>query len=381
MIVYDRYTMIYERRTRCVFCEGEDLEQLLDQSYTVPLGNFAVASPNAPSHFMPYNVLHCTTCSTIQTEFVGDLNLIYENNFAGFFGSIRSRHNVLFSEFILHNSQVTSIAEVGAGNGQLSDTLLETKDIPYTIVDPSYGGSTHKKRILQSYFETCTQGDIQENTVVMSHVFEHFYTPKAVLQTLQSLATVDYVYISLPDLEAFIEDGTYHVLNSEHTFFVTNQFLKEVFAYYGFTCTRQYFHERHSVFFEFQREPPSKTLSFPNNQLAKEKTLQFFSRLLSQIQLARALQETGLPVYIWPCSMHTLFALSFGLDTMRINAVLDNSPLKIGKYLYGFQYPCISFETTVHSDEDKVILLTGGCYTKEVYHTALSNKKNRVLQL
>ena len=370
--------MIYETRTQCVFCKNNRLYRFFDTNYEVPLGNFAVDSPNTPSYFMPYNVLYCNDCGTVQTEYIGDLNLIYENNFAGAFGNIRSTHNILFSDFILENKDISSIAEIGAGNGELSDILLEKNPLHYTIIDPSFCGNREHKVVLNQYLEKYEDKDISANTIIMSHVFEHFYTPADILKKLYSLKNIDFIYLSLPDLEAFIEDGTYHVLNSEHTFYVTNQFIKEIFYYFGFRCTRNYFHQRHSVFFEFIRDIPSVDNVFPVNKNTKEMTELFFNRLFQKVKDINYIKDTQLPVYLWPCSMHTLFVLSFGLPKNTIKAVLDNSPLKIGKYLYGFHYPCLSFQDTINKDTEKIILLTGGCYNKEVYNIAYKNPKNSI---
>ena len=52
----------------------------------------------------------------------------------------------------------------------------------------------------------------------MSHVFEHLYDPMGLIQKISSLSGVNHIYINHPNLESFIKDGTYHVLNPEHIF-------------------------------------------------------------------------------------------------------------------------------------------------------------------
>jgi hypothetical protein len=76
--------------------------------------------------------------------------------------------------------------------------------------------------------------------------------------------------------------------------------------------------------------------------------------------------NASLPVYIWPSSMHTNFVISFGLNKDRIINVLDNSPNKIGKYLYGYNLLCKSFTECIQSVERKIIILAGGSYNKEI---------------
>lgn len=373
--------MIFTERFQCIFCESTLLNLIFDTDKTVPLGNFVVSDPDAPAHWMPYNVQYCRGCGAVQNKYVGDLNLIYENNFAGAWGSIRSTHNVLFADFILANKDIHSFCEVGAGNGSLSDLLLEKKPCPYTIIDPSFGGSREGKQVLSKYLEDCNDDDISANTLIMSHVFEHFYKPADIVKKLQSLQYLQSVYISLPDLEDFMKNGTYHVLNSEHTFFVTNSYIQRLFARFGFECRRTYYHEHHSVFFEFQKST-AVAMSLPPvllDENTQEMTHTFFDRLRNNVA---KVDLTNGPVYMWPCSMHTLFALSVGgLPADAITAVLDNSPLKIGKYLYGYGKPCLSFHEIIQSPQEKTILLTGGCYNKEVATIAQSYPQNHVYMI
>jgi hypothetical protein len=121
---------------------------MLTKNYSFPIGNYVVASPERDFVFIPYNVQYCDECGTVQTKYIGDLNLIYENNFAGAYGSIRNTMNDLFANFILEISTVQGILEIGAGNGSLSESILEKKTIEYTIVDPSYNGPKERRQIL-----------------------------------------------------------------------------------------------------------------------------------------------------------------------------------------------------------------------------------------
>jgi hypothetical protein len=52
--------------------------------------------------------------------------------------------------------------------------------------------------------------------------------------------------------------------------------------------------------------------------------------------------------------------------------VLDNSPNKIGKYLYGYNLECKSIEDKLN-DEKYAIILNGGCFNKEIASEKISN--------
>ena len=374
--------MNYTERTRCIFCEGESLLTSFKEDKQIPMGNNVVDTKCDSFHSMPYNIQQCSACLSFQTKYLADVHILYENAFAGAYGSIRSTHNILFASFIADNDKANYLCEIGAGNGELSDILIEKKDVSYTIIDPSYCGKKEKKKILTTYFEDCKENDISANTIVMSHVFEHFYNPIDVLKKLQSLQSIEYIYLSFPDLESFIKDGTYLVLTPEHTFYIDTSFLITLFQQHGFSLQRKYSHLNHSVFLEFYRtSSPIEKVLLRHEDSITERVDCFFKRLESSIQAIDTYRKKEIPSYIWPCSMHTIFCLSLGLQEKYITNVLDNSPLKIGKYLFGYNLQCLSFKEIVQSQEKKTILLAGGCYNKEISDEVKENTNNIVFLL
>ena len=371
--------MIYSERTQCIFCDNHNLVTILEKDYEIPLGNFTVNTPDYKYYNMPYNIQYCSNCFTVQTKYIGDLNIIYGDHTVGAYGSIRSSHNINFASFILENNNINSVLEVGAGNGELSDIILENKKMSYTIVDPSYGGKSDNKKIIPSFFEKTDNELLIDNTIVMSHVFEHFYKPISILKKLQSIKTLQYVYLSLPDFETYVKQGTYHLLNPEHTFYIETQFLENIFLFYGFKIALKYHHQNHSIFLEFIRTD-NKLLTFPKNINAVSDITMFFTTIIENISKINTLMmNTDKEIYAWPCSVQILFIFALGLNQTKILNVLDNSPLKIGKYLYGCNLYCKSLKEVSHTQTDKFIILTGGCYNKEILNSIQSNPYNTVI--
>ena len=366
---------MYSVRTECIFCSSNSLKVLLENDYTMPLRTITNDILDKNYYTMPYNIQLCNKCKTVQTKYIGDVSIIYENNPASAYGSIRNKLNVEFAEVIYNNKNIKSIVEVGAGNGELSEILLEQMNYSYTIIDPSYCGPTNNRTIFPLYFENLDLNTIECDTIVMSHVFEHFYNPIDILNKLRNMQSLKFVHLALPDLDSFIEDGTYHVLNPEHTFYVTNKFIIDIFNYYGFKLNTIKTHHRHSIFIEFEKLTSSVSIPFPINNNTEEKVMIFFNRLLENIKIVNS-NMSDLPTYIWPCSMHTMFCLSFGLNKKYITAALDNSPSKIDKYLYNYEIPTKNFSSIVNTNDKKIVIVTGGCYTIEIIEQLKQNKSN-----
>lgn len=368
---------IYTERSHCMFCYHNILTPLWDKPFDIPLGCYVIPDKNKQCYSMPFNILKCQKCSSYQTQFLGNVDIIYDYN-ANSHGTIRSTMDQLFASFILSKSSIKKIMEIGGGNGGLSDIILEKNPkLEYTIVDPTYSGNKNGKIIKNTFFENIPNSDIQVDTLVMSHVFEHFYEPAKIVERFQNIENINTIFLNLPDLESYIKNDNYHVLNPEHIFYVENQFIIQLFKKYGFIMKQIYYHEQHSVFFEFERSQELIDPSCINliNNTSDLDVSNFFQRIFDKIQhihdTIKIYPER--PVYIWPCSMHTIYLFALGLDSNKIIAILDNAPHKIGQYLYGYKKQCIPFNNILNLSKECIVILNGGCYNQEIKNKGYSH--------
>jgi len=374
-------------RKSCLICQSNELTQILPTDTSLPLGCFPVKDLTFPCHIVPYNAVHCSACGVVQTKYVGNLDLVYGHNFAGICGTTRGNMNTLFSEFILETPHLSSIVEIGAGNGEVSDIVLEkNSSLKYSIVDPAYWGNESNRTVLKYFFEDITEDIIHTpDTVIMSHVFEHFYSPFNILKKIASLKSVSNILLNWPNLEEFVKDRTYHVLNMEHIFYAENKYIEQLFEMVGFKLSRIYSYNKFAIFYHFEREVDSISVSkiFPTNQTSFADVNSYFDYLFQKVKVFNTILDSNpdLPAYIWPCSVHTSFCFMAGLQKDKIKNILDNSPAKIGNFLYGFSIPCISFRQTIESSEKKIVFLVGGQYTKEIYDKCIENPENQVFIL
>jgi hypothetical protein len=296
---------------------------------------------------------------------LGDPAIIY-NYSAGSYGNIRNTMNNLFSDFIIENRDINNIVEIGAGHGILSDIILDKIKVSYTIIDPTFSGIKENKTIIKSLFEDA--GSINGDTLIMSHIFEHFQKPLDVLETIYK-SPIKTVYVNHPDMEYWIKNNYYCILNPEHTFYIENDFIEQIFSKYGFKLARKYHHENFSIFFEFKRTNTIIDTSIPMNKESRIDVYNFFRNIYERVKtINNTIKDlpSETKVYIWPCSMATTYLCAFGLDMPRIHGVIDNSDKKIGKYLYGYNLYCYSFEETIGTNDNIAVILNGGVYNKEV---------------
>jgi hypothetical protein len=198
------------------------------------------------------------------------------------------------------------------------------------------------------------------NTLIISHVFEHFYNPIEILNKIMNNSNIENILLVWPDLQYYKNNNIFHVLNTEHTFYIDNELIKILFNNYLFETIEEIKYENHSVLFYFKRNKINTDYSIDNlfNNILNRK-----SEIMTFIKNNKFNNKK---ICIWPASVHTQFLIMLlQLTNDEIDFVLDNSINKIGKVLYGYNLECKSFNDNCN-DENCAIILNGGCFNNEV---------------
>lgn len=350
-------------RTNCIWCRSTNLLEYFKNDYSSPIASY-MEDTCVDFESVPYNIQKCNNCNAYQIKYLADPSNIYKKNHAYSYGSTLTDMCNEFSRFC-RESSFSKVIEIGAGNGFLADNIISSNPLlDYTIIDPCYFGNTENRRIIPTFIEDYDTHDSSNDTVIFSHVFEHFFEPLKIIEKLNAMPNLHNVFLNMPNLELYLQNKTFHVLNTEHTYFVENQFLIDFFALHGFILNKKTLFKEHSVFFHFVKSetPIQCTLKNSNADILIHN---FFSHIEQITTLINTLVQDG-PIYMWPCSMHSQFLLNFGIKQENIKALLDNSKEKIGHYLYGFPKLCGSLYDILILNEPSTILLNGGCFNHEI---------------
>jgi len=76
---------------------------------------------------MPYNVLICKNCETVQNKYIEYLSTLYETNHLHDYSSTKTT-----------NKQINGIIEVGTCHDVLSRKISNKYKTNYTIIEPSF---------------------------------------------------------------------------------------------------------------------------------------------------------------------------------------------------------------------------------------------------
>lgn len=365
-ITMERFTL----RSKCLICNSINLTELFehDKETTISFSMYDNIYPDPV--FLPYNVLRCSVCKTYQTKYLGNLSLIYRDNHVDSFGSVKKNMHVLFTNFILNTQDITGILEVGASTDALANELISSHlgRIPYSVVDPGFRGNRSNITVYDTFIEDIDMETVKGNTVVMSNLFEHLYHPMDVIDKIQRNPKNKYIFLNHPNFDHASTNDIHNFLNIEHIFYIDNDFVAKIFKNFGYRCVQQETYETHTIMFKFERAHEPLGLNIINTK-TDEYLSGYFNRVVSKVNAVNhILNIPNTIVYMWPASAHTSILFTYGVDYKKMAGLLDNSPAKIGKFLYGYNLECFDFKHVLATCDENTVVVLGGsdCYLKEL---------------
>jgi SAM-dependent methyltransferase len=317
-------------------------------------------------HISPSNGL-------LQLQNLIPLDILYPENHNASIGGIWMKHHKSFASFIREYSP-QSVLEIGGAHGILSKIYQdELPSVDWTILEPNpVPIDGLKAKIIRAFFDDQYQLDNDVDAVIHSHVFEHVYDPQSFIRHISRiLADGKYLIFSLPNMEEMLKKRYTNCLNFEHTVFLTEPYIEYLLHKHGFRIQdRQYFLDDHSIFYACLRDSTILPTELPSGLYQKNKQI-YLDFVSYHHQLAEDLNRQLLTlgpnrkVYLFGAHVFSQFLIGYGLDTTRIECVLDNDPNKQGKRLYGTNLQVESPIVLARTD-DPVVILKAGAYNEEI---------------
>jgi hypothetical protein len=343
------------RRTRCVLCECDTLDPFyLIESF--PLLASSTTTDSALDVYADLEFRICRECRCVQLATLVDPVTLYADDNKTSLTSMWTRHHTAFVQFI-EQASIHSLCEVGGGSNPLVSFF--SRPPMYSVLDiyecPNKAPSvTYKIGNCESFT------GYTEDSVVLSHTFEHLYTPRAFLESIR-MSSVKNVFISVPHFARWLENTlTVNILFNQHTFYFEADDIERLFQMYGFNMLRTETFGDHSLFFHFQRGNTQPT--HIQRSLKEDKVFRHFNIKASHI---RRIVLTS-PTYIMPSFYVGQLIYHYLPDKALIGGFLDNDANKIGKRLYGTElltYP----PSILATSECKTVMLLRTPYFAEMH--------------
>lgn len=325
----------------------------------------------------------CPETGMIQLDKLIPLEILYQAQHFDSTGLIWQQYYHDFADYIIKHKP-KNILEIGGGRGSLAEIFINKKaDANWTIVEPNplYKGNKRIK-VIPTFFDENLHYNNKIDMVILSHVMEHAYDPEMFLNNIVSfLKPADQLVFAYPNLKLWLQRKYTNALNFEHTMFLTDYFMDYLLIKHGFEITDKTFYKDHSVFYAAKYLKNPKPLPKLKNKYNEYKKIfmDFVNYHLREVnELNRKIKLSSEQIYLFGAHVFSQYLIQFGLQTNKIACILDNSPLKQGKRLYGTSL--IVKPPQILKNQEKVnVILKAGVYNQEIKKDILENINNKVV--
>lgn len=362
--------MILERKS-CVICDKSlSLKKIIKD---VPLHMGVKTDAYMEDIFLDQLWGECSNCGCVQLMNLVHPNVLYSVGYdSGSQGELWRQHHEEFAKFILSGNP-DAIFEIGGLNGTLANIIFNhVYDINYSIVDPIASISDKRIKLYNMLFENY-ENNIY-GSVVHSHTIEHVLNPKEFLQKIFNLMPDNgSMYMSFPNTKETLISNSLNALCFEHTYYLDINQFKYLLQKIGFEIKEQYDFQSHSYFLKVIK---NKNLIKKNKHLEKNfEQIIIFNKIWKQTELfakTTLSKLNSVPTYLFGANIFSQSLILLGLKHESINGVLDDSPFKQGKKLYGYNLEVYASENIAGLKNVNVVLRAGK-YQNQI--------KNRLLKI
>ena len=363
----------YQNITHCRLCKSEKIKTVIDFGST-PLANSYPSDKQELENQYPLTVVKCNECGHVQLKETVDPKILFSNySYASSDSPSLIKH---FSEYAstvclkLGLGEFSSVLEIGSNDGILLKEFLRLGLINLYGVEPASNIAERSKgfgvKIINTFFNEETAKDIREkngkmNVICANNVFAHVAEIDSMTNGVLELLTNDGVFVFenaylLDTIKGLYFDQVYH----EHLQYYGIKPLVKYLNKYGleiFSIQRvstqggsfRIFTKRQgnksipieSSVYEFVSSEESFGLYDDQTYVEFDKKIKDLSDTIQDILKETIGNNKTICCYGCPAKF-TLFSKVFKLDNSIIKYVVEDSPLKQGRYSPGLKIPIVS---------------------------------------
>jgi SAM-dependent methyltransferase len=314
----------------------------------------------------------------IQLSELIPLDILYMEQHVDATGEVWENHNNSFAEYVLKNRK-GNIIEIGGGSGKIANIILDNDDsIQYTAIEPNPLFEERKNlRIIKSFFSRDFKDQFDDNnTIVFSQLYEHVYDPEEFLNEIRQFLPVGgRLIFAYPNLEYWFKNKFTNAINFEHTMLMTDYYVDYFLARAGFKIVEKYEYKNHSHFYV------SEKLESRNTDAKIENRYEHYSKMFAEFidyhqtvvdKINNQIENNDSKVFLFGGHIFSQYLIMMGLNISKIINILDNSPAKQEKRLYGTDLTVKSPEI-LKDIESPLVILKAGLYNDEIKKDILEN--------
>lgn len=311
------------------------------------------------------------------------LKILYSRQHMDSTGPTWNEYNELLANFISKEVK-GDIIEIGGGSGKLAIKVLHNlkNKINYTIVEPNpLISETNNLKVIRDFFSSKLENPSNKiHTVVLSQVLEHAYNPEEFLLEIRNYLPEDGKFVfGYPNLEYFFSNKHTNAINFEHTLLMTDYFVEYFLKKTGFKLLSKENFKNHSFFYSVQKSEFIDTEEPDKKNYKKFKTMfsDFIYHHEKMIEdLNYEIENHDGEIFLFGAHIFSQYLIGFGLSTVKIDSILDNSPIKIGKRLYGTRLK-VQSPKILSKFKKPLVILKAGVYNDEIKKDILINYNSK----
>jgi hypothetical protein len=364
-------------RNNCVVCDGCQFKDIYKKTqYPIVFTPPSIDKNVEDDEYEDLHFIGCVQCGCVQTKVLIDQVKLYKDAYNITYNyPTMQRHHHGFADFIIKNIINDKIIEIGGSNGALVKIIQEKKRFDYSILDLcDRAPDVPDVNFINANCETYNFKE--NNTVILSHVFEHLYNPLKFVENLKR-NNINQVIISNPDFDSLLDKNDISFINFEHTYYCNTLHLDHIMKQYGYYRNDILNCENWAVFYSYVRDinETMRDNDVTKNVYLLDKLLKYF--LSRESKISRIKIDNNHKTFICTAGHYGQMVYTF-LDAntkQSIVGFLDGDPFKIGKRVYGTEHSTYE-KSKINEYVNVNVILCAGRYRDEITTELLSHNKN-----
>ena len=210
------------------------------------------------------------------------------------------------------------------------------------------------------------------DTVVHSHVLEHFYDPiKNIQMFSRILKNGQRMIMSIPLLDVMVANNFTNSINFEHTYMLSEELLDFIVSKNGFKIIYKSLFNPYNLFVVCEKTDETIEITLENSY---KRNLNLFNNFINfHKDFVSKVNEIGNNgFYVFGGHIFSQYLFMFGLTHNKCICVLDNDPNKIGRRLYGTDL-YIRSPKILANVEKPVVVLRAAQFSEEIMNDIIKN--------
>lgn len=368
----------------CRLCKSEEIKSVIEFGETPLANSYPITSTETEENF-PLTVIKCDVCGHVQLKETVNPEVLFSNYlYASSDSPSLLKHFKQYAEEVVERFAPKSVLEIGSNDGILLRPLAELGIAKLIGVEPAQNIADKSRDIenaeIYATFFTAPFASALESKygkvdlVCANNVFAHVAQLDSLLLGIKNILHEDGVFIFenaylLDTIKGLYFDQVYH----EHLQYYGIKPLIKYLAQYGleiFDIKRvdtqggsfRIFAQHKSAFHVVTPAVEEFILAEDEYGLYDDETYVSFLQNLFKLKtelnkIIQEAKETGKTISCYGCpAKFALFSKYFDLDSSIIKYVVDDSPLKQGRFSPGKKIPIVSREYFINNPTDYCII-------------------------